>query len=174
MTQLKTISAHDFSALCSAQPLPFVLDVRSGAECREVALAMPYEHVPLDALDPVSLRKKIGQEPVYVLRKKGMRAAHAAQQLCEEGCADVTVIEGGIDALGMTPIELKRDNGVMSLERQIRIMAGFVVLAGVILGAYLSSWFYILAGLTGAGLILSGITGWCGAAMLLAKAPWNK
>jgi hypothetical protein len=64
--------------------------------------------------------------------------------------------------------------GVISIERQVRIGAGTIVLAGVLLGHYVHPWWYFLSGFIGCGLIFAGITDWCGMGLLLAKMPWNQ
>jgi hypothetical protein len=61
----------------------------------------------------------------------------------------------------------------MSLERQVRIAAGSLVLIGSGLGAFVSPYFIGLAAFVGAGLIFAGITDTCGMGMILAKMPWN-
>ncbi|MDR8242161.1 DUF2892 domain-containing protein, partial [Acinetobacter baumannii] len=33
---------------------------------------------------------------------------------------------------------------------------------------------YVIPGFVGAGLMLAGMTGWCGMAKLLAVMPWNR
>ncbi len=54
------------------------------------------------------------------------------------------------------------------------MLAGLVVLAGVGLGFTIAPAFFGLAAIVGAGLTLAGVTGFCGAARLLALAPWNR
>ena len=61
-----------------------------------------------------------------------------------------------------------------SLERQVRIAAGALVLAGVLLGYFVHPAFIGLSAFVGAGLVFAGITDWCGMGLLLAKCPWNK
>jgi hypothetical protein len=63
---------------------------------------------------------------------------------------------------------------MISIERQVRIGAGTLVLTGVLLGAYVDPAFYGLSGFIGAGLIFAGVTDWCGMGLLIAKAPWNR
>ena len=63
---------------------------------------------------------------------------------------------------------------VISLERQVRIAAGSLVLIGVILGWFVHRGFFGLSAFVGAGLIFAGITDFCGMGLLLAKLPWNK
>ena len=62
---------------------------------------------------------------------------------------------------------------VISLERQVRIAAGSLVLTGVILAWFVNPCFIGLSAFVGAGLIFAGITDWCGMGLLLAKLPWN-
>jgi Protein of unknown function (DUF2892) len=79
----------------------------------------------------------------------------------------------------LSPTELPQrspaDSGPpISLERQVRISAGALVVAGVGLGWFVHPVFYGLSAFVGAGLIFAGITDICGLCLLLAKLPWNK
>lgn len=60
------------------------------------------------------------------------------------------------------------------LERQVRIAAGAIVFAGVLLGHFVNPAFIWLSGFVGAGLVFAGVTDWCGMGMLIAKMPWNQ
>ena len=63
---------------------------------------------------------------------------------------------------------------MISLERQVRIAAGAMVVVGVILGFAVHAGFFGLSAFVGAGLMFSGITDSCAMGMLIAKAPWNR
>jgi hypothetical protein len=63
---------------------------------------------------------------------------------------------------------------VISLERQIRITAGSLVLLGALLGWFLHPACVSLSAFVGAGLIFAGITNTCGMGLLLARMPWNQ
>jgi predicted branched-subunit amino acid permease len=63
---------------------------------------------------------------------------------------------------------------IISLERQVRIVAGSLVLIGVLLGWFVHRGFFGLSAFVGAGLVFAGITDFCGMGLLLAKLPWNK
>ncbi len=58
--------------------------------------------------------------------------------------------------------------------QQVQIVAGSLVLLGVVLGYLLNPAFFLLSGFVGAGLLFAGLSGWCGMALLLAKMPWNR
>jgi hypothetical protein len=54
------------------------------------------------------------------------------------------------------------------------LIAGTMVLTGVILGAFVNPWFLALVAFFGAGLTFAGATGTCGLALVLFKMPWNR
>jgi hypothetical protein len=63
---------------------------------------------------------------------------------------------------------------VISLERQVRIAAGLLVLLGELLGWHVHAVFHAIPVFVGAGLVFAGITDWCGMGLLLARMPWNR
>lgn len=156
-----------------------ILDVRTAAEVQAAALP-DCLHIPLHELTPERLRTEILKSgkngaQVYLLCQAGRRAEMAADQLKGNINAELVVIEGGMNAVQQSNIPLKQaGKSVMSLERQVRIAAGFLVFTGVVLGMLVSSSFYFLSGFVGAGLMFAGITDTCMMGMLIAKAPWNK
>jgi rhodanese-related sulfurtransferase len=148
-----------------------ILDVRSPVEFNAVHIAGS-ELMPLNRLDAERL-KSDGIERVIVCRSGG-RATKAQQQLQSSGCKLFAVLEGGIGAWEQTGLPVVRGKSAISLERQVRIAAGLLVLTGVILGTWVHPYYYGIAAFVGAGLTFAGITDWCGMGMLLAKAPWNQ
>jgi hypothetical protein len=62
----------------------------------------------------------------------------------------------------------------ISLERQLPITAGSLVLLGIALGALVHPVFYGLSAFVGAGLVFAGVTDTCGMGLLLARMPWNR
>jgi rhodanese-related sulfurtransferase len=86
---------------------------------------------------------------------------------------NVLVLEGGVGAWESAGLPLVRGKETVSLERQVRIAAGSLVLLGVVLGTYVAPAWFILSAFIGAGLVYSGVTDTCGMALVLAKMPWN-
>jgi rhodanese-related sulfurtransferase len=82
-------------------------------------------------------------------------------------------IEGGTTACAAAGLPVVRGKKAMSLERQVRIAAGSLVLLGLI-GAYFSPYALGLSAFVGAGLVFAGITDTCGMGMILARMPWNQ
>jgi hypothetical protein len=71
------------------------------------------------------------------------------------------------------PVAVDRRQPI-DLQRQVQIGAGSLILAGALLGLLVSPWFYAVPAFVGAGLVTAGMTGFCGLARLLMRAPWNK
>lgn len=143
-----------------------LLDVREYPEYVEA-------HVAGGKLLPLGeLRERpeqAGHGEVLVLCRSGRRAREAAELLVRRGDVRPVVIEGGIDAWKQAGYPVSQAKGPISLERQVRIAAGTLVLAGLLIpGAVPLSYF------VGAGLIFAGITNTCAMGLLLARLPWNR
>jgi rhodanese-related sulfurtransferase len=83
-------------------------------------------------------------------------------------------VTGGTEAWVDAELPVARGKKAISLERQVRIVAGLLVLTGSLLGMFVSRWFMGLPAFVGAGLTFAGITDTCGMAMILARMPWNQ
>ena len=112
-------------------------------------------------------------EPVYLICRSGSRGKQACEKLLSAGYENVVNVEGGTLAWEKAGLPVRRGKKVISLERQVRIAAGSLVLLGSLLGL-LSPWFFALPAFVGAGLVFSGVTDTCGMGLLLAKMPWNR
>ena len=154
---------------------PVIIDVRTPAEFAAVHIAGS-RLVPLDSLDPAGFAsERSSGEPLYVICQAGARAAKACERLMKTGGGPVYCIDGGISAWQRMGFPVQRGGGKMiSLERQVRIVAGSLVLAGTLLAWGINPLFSIVPAFVGAGLIFAGISDYCGMAMLLAKMPWNQ
>ena len=173
---MKTISpTHLQQALGSDTGLS-LLDVRTPVEFAEVHVPRA-RNIPLDRFDPKSLLAS-GQvtkdQPVYLLCRTGGRASKAAEKLVKDGFENAVVVEGGTLAWIEAGLPVNRGTAkVISLERQVRIAAGSLVVIGVLLAVFVHPYFIGLSAFVGAGLVFAGITDFCGMGLLLAKLPWN-
>ena len=152
-----------------------VIDVRTPAEFKAAHVNGAQLH-PLDSLDPDAFCKTHGtEEPVYILCQSGQRASIAAQRLIQAGHQHTVVVEGGTAAAIKHGIDIAYGHkAALSIERQVRIAAGSIVLAGTLLGAFIHPALLIVPGFVGAGLAFAGITDTCGMALALTKCPWNQ
>jgi 3-mercaptopyruvate sulfurtransferase SseA len=133
--------------------------------------------VPLDTLDSSAVAGQFAgaQKPIYVICQTGTRAAKACDQLNAAGVSDVFNVQGGTTAWESAGLPVQRgSSGRMSIERQVRILAGSLVLVGVILTLAVRPGFIVVPALIGAGLVFAGLTDTCGMGILLAKMPWNR
>lgn len=170
---MKIISPAELQKILIAQPSSPVIDVRTPVEFAEVHVPQA-RSVPLDELKPGSLELQ-KDRPVYLLCRSGQRATKAADKFAKEGFSQPVVVEGGTLAWIEANLPVTRGTvKVISLERQVRIAAGAIVLTGVLLAYFVNFNFIWLSGFVGAGLIFAGITDFCGMGLLIARMPWNK
>ncbi len=148
-----------------------LIDVRTPAEFRE-AHVRGAQNKPLDRLDPTEFAAHGG--PLLVVCQKGGRSKQACQKLGQAGIVDLHNVEGGTLACEAAGLPIERGKKTISLERQVRIAAGSLVVLGTALGATIHPAWLGLAGFVGAGLVFAGLTDTCGMGMLLAKMPWNQ
>lgn len=154
----------------------YLVDVRSPAEFGAVHAEGAILH-PLDTLKPRQLAEQLGLSsaaPAALLCASGNRAKKAAEMFHGAGIPHCLVVEGGTRAWEAAGLPTIKGKGMISLERQVRIGAGSLVIAGVLLGHFIHPGWYGLSGVVGCGLIFAGITDWCGMGLLLAKMPWNR
>ena len=173
---VKTISAQEYGNLCRSGATPDLLDVRTPAEFGEVHV-VGARNVPLDRLDPAAVqssRNGSSDQPLYVICRSGSRARQACEKFIAAGIANVVNIEGGTMACEAAGLPVVRGRKVISLERQVRICAGAMALAGALLGYFVDPRWFGLSAFVGAGLIFAGVTDTCGMAMMLGRMPWNQ
>jgi rhodanese-related sulfurtransferase len=173
---IPTISPKELEELRRQGKPVDLIDVRTPVEFREVHAEVA-RLVPLDSLDPKAVmdaRGGSGEEPLYVICRTGNRAKMACERFHSAGFSNVVNVEGGTIAWEQSGLPVVRGKKAISLERQVRIAAGTLVVLGTALGAFVHPGFLILSGFVGAGLVFAGVTDTCGMGMLLAKMPWNQ
>jgi rhodanese-related sulfurtransferase len=152
---------------------PQLIDVRENAEFAGGRVAGA-KSLPLGELE-----KRLSEldriRPVYVMCRTGRRSSEAQKKLKALGFSHVTNVAGGFEAWKKEGLPTERDrNAPWSLERQVRLTAGLLVLIGVLLSVLVSPYFVWLVGFVGAGLVFAAVTDICAMGILLAKMPWNK
>ena len=170
-----TISPQQLAELCKKGTIDLI-DVRTPTEFQELHAAFA-RNVPLDRLDPVKLtqaRNGSKDELLYVICRSGSRGRQACEKFLAAGYTNVVNVEGGTLACVEAGLPMVRGKKSISLERQVRIAAGSLVLLGVMLGWLVHPALYGLSAFIGAGLVFAGITDTCGMGMMLARMPWNQ
>jgi len=170
-----TITCEEFAPLSKKGGFDMI-DVRTPMEFYEVH-AVGSLLAPLDTLNPERIMASRGAratEPLYVICRSGSRSAQACAAFEKAGFANVVNINGGTLAWVAAGLPINRGTKKMiSLERQVRICAGLIIVVGTI-AAIFSPWLLIVPGFIGAGLTFAGLSNTCGMGMILAKMPWNK
>lgn len=152
---------------------PRLIDVRTPGEFETVHIPGSY-NVPLDLLREhrEELRAHLDEQVVLICRT-GRRAVEAEQALAAAGLPNLRLLDGGIVAWQAAGGEVRHGAPRWDLERQVRLVAGAIVLTAVLVGVLVPpvTW---LAGLVGAGLVVASLTNTCVMGMLLAKLPYNR
>ncbi|MFE3328158.1 rhodanese-like domain-containing protein [Streptomyces sp. NPDC059176] len=152
---------------------PRLLDVRTPGEFRTVHIPGAY-NVPLDTLREhrAELLTHLDQDVVLVCRS-GARAAQAEQALAEAGLPNLRVLDGGMMAWEAAGALVNRGEARWDLERQVRLVAGSVVLVTGVLGVFVPG-AHLIGTAIGAGLTFAALSNTCAMGMMLSKLPYNR
>jgi rhodanese-related sulfurtransferase len=150
-----------------------LLDVRSPGEFAG-AHVEGSRNLPLDLLEGRAgevLERVKG--PIVAVCSSGVRSQQAARMLLEAGVADVRVLNGGIQAWESTGGDIVRGKGHWAMDRQVRFVAGSLILTGLTLSLFRprAKW---LAGVVGGGLTFSAVTNTCAMGRVLGYLPYNR
>jgi rhodanese-related sulfurtransferase len=159
-----------------ARPDAYLLiDVRTPGEFREghISNSVNVPRGDVGRFAPTLKVRAAGRDVVLVCRT-GKRATAALEQLSKEGLRNCQVLDGGIIAWAAEGLPVTHGGKAMSIERQVRIVAGALVALGTGLGAFLHPLFLLISGFVGMGLVVAGITDTCAMGLLLARMPWNR
>lgn len=153
-----------------------ILDVRTPAEFESAHIPGAY-NVPLDLLDEHTeeIRRHL-ERPVVIVCRAGTRATKAEQTLSAHGMDSLKVLDGGMAAwerLFAGPDHLRRGQQRWDLERQVRLVAGSAVLAGIVASIWVPK-VRFASGAIGLGLTVAAVTNTCAMGLALSKLPYNR
>ena len=133
-------------------------------------------HMPLSKLDEMDVAIHQGKTVIFHCRSGARTQANASRLAGKlSGSCEAFIVEGGLDAWRKAGLPVVTDpRQPLELQRQVQIGAGSLAFAGTVLGLLVSPWFFIVPAFVGAGLVTAGVTGFCGMAHLLMRAPWNR
>ncbi len=153
-------------------PATLLVDVRSGAEFASGHIPGAV-NIPMDQIE--SRLGDLGLNlPIVLVCQSGKRARITAS-LLEPWQRQTTVLEGGTTAWIEAGLPLVASVKTRwSLERQVRLGAGLLVLTGAILALTVNQRWLFVCGFVGLGLTLAGLTDICAMGIILEKMPWNK
>lgn len=174
MNELKSIEPEELKELLENGPGAAVLDVRTPAEFEAVHIPGSY-NVPLDMLPEHAhdVTEKLAR-PIVLVCQSGTRASQAQQRLIDVQIERGSVLIGGIAAYEKTGGQVVRGSRRWAMDRQVRMAAGSLVLAGFVAGKLISPKLRYLSAAVGAGLAFSAATDSCAMAGALSRMPWNR
>lgn len=158
--------------LAAGEP-PQLVDVREEPEFAAGRLAGA-RLIPLGELERRAAEIDRAR-PLVLVCRSGKRSGQARETLARLGFDRVACLSGGLAAWETAGLPVEKDERApWALERQVRVAAGALVVLGVTLGHFVHPGFHGVSAFVGVGLLLAGVTDWCGMGLLLAKAPWNR
>lgn len=157
-----------------SRPTTLVVDVRTPGEFTGGHIPGAV-NIPSDEVAP-NLRRIVTAAggTLLLVCQSGGRAEKAADQLGSGGLSDFAVLSGGMNSWVSQGGEVHYPSvdHRWSLERQIRLVAGSIVLASILASTIVPGLRWI-AGLVGAGLVIAALTNTCLMGALLATLPYN-
>ena len=170
---LEMVSPRNAFTLAEKNQQVKLLDVRSTLEFSQVHIKDSI-NVPIDMLS-VKVNDFIQSKQSYiVLCRTGNRSPMAADMLMQSGIHGVKVMQGGMTRWQKEGLPVIKGEGGVSLERQVRLIAGSLVLLGILLSWFVHWSFIFISVFISAGLIYSGLSDNCLMGMLLMKLSYNK
>ena len=150
-----------------------LIDVRTSGEFASAHNSGSY-NVPLDLLREHQ-RELTAQhgDPVVLVCASGARAEQARTLLETAGLDRLSVLCGGITSWENEGGPLNRGRGTWAMERQVRLVAGLLVLTGVVASTAYEPLKWI-AGCVGAGLTFAAVTNTCAMSRVLGLLPHNR
>ena len=154
---------------------PMYIDVRTPLEFDTVHIMgsrnipLPDLHKFVDELKDLSLTT-----PLLLVCRTQNRVKIAYEYLINTGVTNCSILEGGITGWISEGKPVVRGRKRLSLEGQVRTIAGALILLGLGLSLAVHGGFLLLPLLVGAGLLHAGLTDSCLMGMVLAKLPYNR
>lgn len=170
---LEMISPRTARELAGKDPQIKFLDVRSALEFVQIHIKDAL-NVPIDILSAKIDELSQSKQSYIVLCHSGNRSPMAADMLLQSGIHGVRVMDGGMTRWQKEKLPVVKGEGGVSLERQVRMIAGSLVLLGIV-AAWLVHWAFLFVSVfVSCGLIYAGLTDNCLMGMLLMRLPYNK
>ena len=169
------ITSPELRRLLESATAPRVVDVRTPAEFETSHIAGSY-NVPLDVLDQhgSEVAQRLDQDDdVVLVCRSGQRSTKAQTLLRNAGLTSGRVLDKGITDWEGQGFEVDRGAQRWDLERQVRLVAGSVVLSSV-LGSVAVPRLKWLGAAIGAGLTYAAVSNTCAMATALSKLPYNR
>lgn len=150
-----------------------ILDVRTPAEFESSHIEGSY-NVPLDTLKEhrADIARHLDTDVVLVCRS-GARAEQADASLSAAGSENLHVLRGGMGAWETSGQRVVRGAQRWELERQVRLVAGGIVLSSILASTVVPAAKWVAGGI-GAGLTFAALSNTCAMGTMLSRLPYNR
>jgi len=174
MNSPSLLTPDELARMRAERPETRLLDVRTPGEFEAQHIEGSY-NVPLDTLHEHAAEIRAGVAgPVVLVCRSGQRGRKAEDVLRTAGMANLYVLDGGLSAWVAAKQPVREGRAKISLERQVRIVAGGLASVGAVLALLADPLFAAIPAVIGLGLVYAGATDTCAMAMLLSKLPYNR
>ena len=169
----KLVDTAEVREVRETDPQIRLIDVRTPGEFVSSHIPGSY-NVPLDLLREhrAELTAQHG-DPVVLVCASGARAEQARALLETAGLDRISVLRGGITGWEGEGGDLDRGRGTWAMERQVRLVAGLLVLTGVVASTAYEPLKWI-SGFVGAGLTFAALSNTCAMSRALGLLPHNR
>jgi rhodanese-related sulfurtransferase len=167
------VSVQQVRELMAEDPLLRIIDVRTGGEFETMHIPGSF-NIPLDTLDEHAGDLADLEHPIVLVCQSGARASKAHGALSDHGKDRLHLLEGGIAAWEAAGVDVVRGSTEKwAMDRQVRLAAGSMALAGVLASVFVPKAKWMAAGVAG-GLVYSAVSNTCAMASVLGKLPYNQ
>lgn len=169
---MKIITAVELKKIYNKKGV-VIIDVRDAPEFFVGAIPGAI-NIPLDSFEDKVLEKLLDKKVVFHCQGGG-RSAQAMEKIEKKFGKEIFELEEGFNSWVEAGGEIeKRVSAGLPIMRQVQMIAGSLVVLGVVMSIYNNAAWIGLSVFVGFGLFFAGLTGWCGMATLLKAMPWNK
>jgi rhodanese-related sulfurtransferase len=167
------MTTDELASLMAERPDVRILDVRTGSEFETVHIPGSF-NVPLDTLAEHATDLADVDHPVVLVCQSGSRASQAHAHLTGAGKQALHILDGGMAAwLAADGKVIRATNAKWAMDRQVRLVAGSLVLTGIVASIAVPRAKWLAGGVAG-GLVFSAVSNTCAMANVLGKLPYNK
>ncbi|GFG65223.1 sulfurtransferase [Mycobacterium kubicae] len=173
MNAATNISSFELKELLESGKPPRVIDVRTPAEFETSHITGSF-NVPLDVLR--EHRAEIVEhldDHIVLVCKSGQRSSQASELLRQSGLVSARVLDKGIVDWESNGFTVDRAGQRWDIERQVRLVAGSIVLSSVLGSVAVPQLKWLAAGI-GGGLTFAAVSNTCWMASALSKLPYNR
>lgn len=150
-----------------------IIDVRTPAEYETIHIPGSY-NVPVALLGEhaAQFAARLDRKVVLVCQS-GARASQARERLAGVGADNLHILDGGVPAYAAAGGDVVRGQARWAMERQVRLAAGSLVLASILVSIARPAARFVAGGI-GAGLTVAALTDSCVMSKVLGRLPYNQ